>query len=72
MENLPQLVPLIILIPAIGAFINIFWGARLSERVVSIIGTTAAALAFCVALLLSCQLLSLYAPVTRPLTASGD
>ncbi len=52
MENLPQLVPLIILIPALGAFINIFWGARLSERVVSIIGTTAAALAFGVALLL--------------------
>ncbi len=52
MENLPQLVPLIILIPAIGAFINLFWGARLSERISAIIGTAAAALAFCVALLL--------------------
>ena len=52
MENYPALVPLIILIPAIGAFINIFWGFRLTERAVAIVGTTASALAFVVALLL--------------------
>src|SRR5690606_14134778 len=44
--------PLIILIPAIGAFINIFWGYRLTERAISIIGTTASALTFVIALLL--------------------
>jgi len=52
MENYPALVPLIILIPAIGALINIFWGYRLTERMVAIVGTTAAALSFIVAVLL--------------------
>src|SRR5215217_7569770 len=52
MENFPQLVPLIILIPAVGAIINLFWGSRLNERFVAIIGTTAAALAFLVAVML--------------------
>ncbi len=52
MENYPALVPLIILIPAIGAFINLFWGARLTERGIAIVGTTASALAFIIAVLL--------------------
>jgi NADH-quinone oxidoreductase subunit L len=52
METYAQLVPLIILIPAVGAFINLFFGARLPERAVGIIGSTAAVLAFVVALLL--------------------
>ena len=52
METYAQLVPLIILIPAVGAFINLFFGARLPERAVGIIGSTAAILAFIVALLL--------------------
>ncbi len=52
MENYPQLVPLIILIPAIGAFINLFWGYRMGEKGVAIVGTTAAALSFVVAVLL--------------------
>jgi NADH-quinone oxidoreductase subunit L len=52
MENYAQLVPLIILIPSIGAFINLFVGARLPERAVAIIGTSAAILSFGVALLL--------------------
>ncbi len=52
MEHYPQLVPLVILIPAIGAFINIFWGYRLGEKGVAIVGTTAAALSFVVAVLL--------------------
>jgi NADH-quinone oxidoreductase subunit L len=52
MENYPQLVPLIILIPAIGAFINLFWGARLTERGVAIVGTVSSSLAFVVAVLL--------------------
>jgi NADH-quinone oxidoreductase subunit L len=52
METYAQLVPLIILIPAVGAFINLFFGARLPERAIGIIGTTAAILSFIVALLL--------------------
>ena len=52
MEYYPQLVPLIILIPAVGAFINIFWGARLGEKWVGTIATVASALGFVVAVLL--------------------
>jgi NADH-quinone oxidoreductase subunit L len=52
MSNYPQLVPLVILIPAVGAFINFFWGARLRENGAAIVGTVAAALAFIVSLLL--------------------
>ena len=52
MENYPQLIPLIILIPALGALINYFWGARLGERVSSGIATAASILAFVVAVLL--------------------
>ncbi len=52
MENYPQLVPLIILIPAVGAFINLMWGARIAERGVALIGTFASAFAFLIAVLL--------------------
>ena len=52
MENYPVLVPLIILIPSIGAFINLFWGAHLPEKWVAWIGTIASSLAFLVAVLL--------------------
>jgi len=52
MENYPQLVPLIILIPALGAIINIHVGARLTERWSSLIATTASALSFVIAILL--------------------
>jgi NADH-quinone oxidoreductase subunit L len=52
MEYYPQLVPLIILIPSIGAFINIFLGAKLEEKWVGTIATVASALAFGVAVLL--------------------
>jgi hypothetical protein len=46
MQNLALIAPLIVLIPAIGAFINFTLGPRLSERFVSIIGTTASGLTF--------------------------
>lgn len=52
MEHYPQLVPLIIFIPAIGAFLNLFFGARLTERGVAIVGTVASTMAFVVAVLL--------------------
>jgi NADH:ubiquinone oxidoreductase subunit 5 (subunit L)/multisubunit Na+/H+ antiporter MnhA subunit len=52
MENLAQIAPLIILFPAIGAIINFFWGAKMGEGASAIVGTTASALAFVVALFL--------------------
>ncbi len=52
MESYPQLVSLVILFPAIGAFINLFWGARLTEKGISSIATIAAALSFGVSVLL--------------------
>lgn len=50
MEQFPQFVPLIILIPALGALINYFWGAKLGKGS-AILATSAAVLAFGVALL---------------------
>jgi NADH-quinone oxidoreductase subunit L len=47
-----QIVPLIILIPAVGAFINIFWGARMDERQSALVGILASTGAFFVALTL--------------------
>jgi NADH-quinone oxidoreductase subunit L len=52
MEHYPQLVPLMILIPAVGAFINFFWGGHLGEKWSSRIGIVASSLTFIVALLL--------------------
>ena len=52
MESLPQLVPLIILIPAIGALINFVWGHRLGEGISSAVGITASVLAFIVAVIM--------------------
>ncbi|MCC6617036.1 MAG: hypothetical protein IT320_26425 [Anaerolineae bacterium] len=57
-ETYPQLVTLVILIPAIGAFINLFWGARLNELAVSAIATVASSLAFLVAVLLYAYLVN--------------
>ena len=48
----PQLIPLVILIPALGAFINIFWGARLRERVSGWIGIGAALISFFISVLI--------------------
>jgi NADH-quinone oxidoreductase subunit L len=58
METYPQLAPLLILIPAVGAFINLFVGSRMSERAVAIIGSVAAGLTFVITLLLYNYLLS--------------
>jgi NADH-quinone oxidoreductase subunit L len=52
MAYYPQLVTLIVLIPAIAAFINLFWGYRLPERIVGTIATAASAIAFVIAVLL--------------------
>ncbi|MDX2162872.1 MAG: proton-conducting transporter membrane subunit [bacterium] len=52
MENYPQLVPLLIIIPSVGAFLNLVFGARLREQAVATIGIIAAALTFVIAVLL--------------------
>ena len=52
MENLPLLVPLVIFVPALGAIINFFFGARLGEKWSGYIGCFASILAFIVSLFL--------------------
>lgn len=47
-----QIVPLIILLPAVGAFINIFYGSRMTERQSALFGILASSGAFIVALTL--------------------
>ncbi len=56
MENYPQLVPLIILIPALGALFNVIWGAKVGEKWVGLVATVASSLAFGVAVLLAIYL----------------
>ena len=52
MENLPLLVPLVILVPAFGALINFFFGARLEEKWSGYVGCFASLLSFVISLLL--------------------
>ncbi|MCY4538442.1 MAG: proton-conducting transporter membrane subunit [Chloroflexi bacterium] len=52
MDNLPLLVPLVILAPSLGAIINFFVGARLGEKWSGYIGCFASIFAFIISLLL--------------------
>jgi len=52
MENLPLLVPLVILVPSIGAFINFFLGAKIGEKWAGYIGSFAAIFSFLISLVL--------------------
>ena len=52
MENLPLLVPLVIFVPALGAFINFIFGAKLEEKLAGYIGCFASLFAFVISLLL--------------------
>ncbi len=52
MENLPLLVPLVILVPALGAFVNFFFGARFEEKWSGYIACFASIFAFIISLLL--------------------
>ena len=52
MENLPLLVPLVILAPALGAIVNFFVGAKLEEKWSGYIGCFASIFAFIISLLL--------------------
>jgi len=46
METYPNLIPLVILAPALGATINLFLGHRLGERLSGLVGVIASLLAF--------------------------
>ena len=52
MENLPQLVPLVVFIPALGALINYFVGAKIGEKWSGYLGSFAAVLSFIVSAVL--------------------
>lgn len=52
MENLPLLVPLVIFVPALGAIVNFFFGARLGEKWSGYIGCFASIFAGIISLLL--------------------
>ncbi|MDW8171098.1 MAG: proton-conducting transporter membrane subunit [Anaerolineae bacterium] len=45
-STIPQLIPLVILLPAIGTFINIFWGKKLGEHIAGAVGISMAVLSF--------------------------
>jgi len=46
MQSIPQIIPLVILAPAIGAFINYFWGAKMGERAAAYLAVGASVLTF--------------------------
>lgn len=50
MENFASLVPLVVIIPFGGMLINLFLGKRMSEKMVGFVASTAAGLAFLIAL----------------------
>jgi NADH:ubiquinone oxidoreductase subunit 5 (subunit L)/multisubunit Na+/H+ antiporter MnhA subunit len=52
MENAPLLVPLLIFVPALGTFINFFWGAKMGERAAGYVAVTAAAITFIISVLI--------------------
>jgi NADH-quinone oxidoreductase subunit L len=61
------LAPWLVFFPLIGLLINGFFGGRLSEKVVGIIGSTASGLTFVVSVLLTISLASSHEAVTVPL-----
>lgn len=64
MATLAQIAPFIILIPALGAFINFFWGMKMGERTSALVGIVASSLTFVVALgLLSALIANDYNPI---------
>jgi NADH:ubiquinone oxidoreductase subunit 5 (subunit L)/multisubunit Na+/H+ antiporter MnhA subunit len=49
MEVIASSVPLVVILPFVGALLNLFLGRYLSEKLIGAIATTAAGLAFAVA-----------------------
>jgi NADH:ubiquinone oxidoreductase subunit 5 (subunit L)/multisubunit Na+/H+ antiporter MnhA subunit len=52
MEAYAQLIPLTIIIPAVGAFINMFWGAKMGEKLSGYLGIGASVLSFIISLVI--------------------
>jgi NADH-quinone oxidoreductase subunit L len=64
MATLAQIAPFIILVPALGAFINFFWGMKMGERTSGLVGIIASSLTFVIALgLLSALIGNDYNPI---------
>src|ERR1700750_613956 len=70
----PQLIPLVLFIPALGAFITIFWGAHLRERVSGWIGIGAALISFVISLLIFFHMREVHGmgSVVDPIGLFGD
>jgi NADH-quinone oxidoreductase subunit L len=52
METFPLLVPLLIVIPAFGTFVNFFWGAKMGERSAAYVAVAASLFTFIIAVLI--------------------
>ncbi|MGJ3238595.1 MAG: proton-conducting transporter membrane subunit [Anaerolineae bacterium] len=67
------LVPLLILIPSIGTFINFFWGAKMGERAAGYLATGASILTFILSFLIFTAVSGSHAPgvVIEPLFFDG-
>ena len=73
METFPLLVPLLILVPAVGTLINFFWGAKMGERAAGYIASGASIFTFIISLLIFNYLSSSHAPgvVVEPFLLDG-
>lgn len=60
METYPTLIPLIVLIPALGAFINFFWGKALGERTAALVAISASVATFVISVLIFSYLSSVH------------
>lgn len=52
METFPLLVPLLIIAPAFGTFVNFFWGAKMGERAAGYVAVTASLFTFIISVLI--------------------
>lgn len=73
METFPLLVPLLILVPAVGTIINFFWGAKMGERAAGYLASGASIFTFIISLLIFNYLSGSHAPgvVVEPFLLDG-
>lgn len=73
MENFPLLVPLLILVPSFGTFINFFWGAKMGERAAGYIASGASIFTFIISVLIFNYLSASHSPgvVVEPFFFDG-
>ncbi len=63
-ETYPLLVPLLIIVPALGAFINLFWGKYLGERAAGYLAVGASVLTFIISVLIFASLSGVHGMAT--------